>query len=195
MNEIMLSFGNFFSSHLGELLTFIVSFGAIIVSWRCIKRTMNVEVKKSIILRKLDYGERALVDLKSSIEDLKALLILIHGNLSDERLEIVCQSLIQGIEKCAKLQSQMRSNLMFANLYFNFIKLNSVEAAFEKLQQIFFKWKQWGAIAEMDHNVREELRVSIKDLGAIVEEDLSYFQEMHSILLGKFNDYVDAKTW
>ena len=46
------------SLHFGELLTFGVSLGARAVSWICTKRTMKVEIKKSIILRKLDYAER-----------------------------------------------------------------------------------------------------------------------------------------
>lgn len=135
---------SFVASHLGELLTCGVSLCAIVVSWRCVKRTMHVEIKKAIVLRKLDYAERALVDLSTVIENAKALLVVIHGNLSDEHLEFVRQTLNTGIEKYAMGQMNMCPNLMLANVYFNFIKIIQVDDAFEKLKQIFVKSRQWG---------------------------------------------------
>ena len=188
MNGMLHSFCNFASLHFGELLTFGVSLGALVVSWICIKRTMKVEIKKSIILRKLDYAERALIDLSSTIEDAKALLLVINGNLSDEYLEIVRQSLNQGFAKYAMTQNQMRSNLMLADVYFDFINLISIEDSVEKIKQISAKSRQWDAVEMMEYAAREELRMCIKEVGLIIEKELAHYQAMRSTLFKKFNN-------
>lgn len=185
---------SFVASHLGELLTCGVSLCAIVVSWRCVKRTMHVEIKKAIVLRKLDYAERALVDLSTVIENAKALLVVIHGNLSDEHLEFVRQTLNTGIEKYAMGQMNMRPNLMLANVYFNFIKIIQVDDAFEKLKQIFVKSRQWGGVDVMDSDAREELRKCIKEVEDIIEKELAHYQTMYSTLFKKFSDCVGAKV-
>lgn len=178
---------SFVASHLGELLTFGVSLGAIVTSWMCIKRTMNVEIRKSIVLRKLDYAERALAGLSLIIEDANALLLVTNGNLSDENLEIVRQVLNQGLEKWTTKQIEMRSNLMLANLYFNFIQVIHLKDSFEKLKEIFVKSRQWGTVEVMDQESREELRKCIKEVGLIIENDLAHYQAMYLVLLEKFN--------
>ena len=56
----------FVDAHLGELLTFTVSFCAIFTSWKCIKRGMRAEIEKALVLRKLECLEDALAEVIES---------------------------------------------------------------------------------------------------------------------------------
>lgn len=184
MDGFLESLWAFIDAHLGELLTFTVSFCAIFTSWKCIKWGMRAEIEKALVLRKLDRMEDALAELAGALEIADALVLLINGgDIADENLEAV--RVIAG----AKFQELLRGfktldeKWRYVNIYFGFSVPSTMKEDVEKICVIERQTKNFDSVATLSTQQLETLRTSFKLLAEVIDSDASRWRKFYSDMM------------
>lgn len=184
MDEFLESLWFFINAHLGELLTFVVSFCAIFTSWMCIKRGMYADIEKTLILRKLERVEDALVELVGVLEIADAIVLLINeGNIADENLETMRGIIGSKVQELLDGFNVIDKKWRHANIYFCFSAPATMKEGVEKICQIAQQTKDLGLVATLSEQQRETLRESFKLLAEVIDSDASRWRKFYSDMM------------
>ena len=184
MNGFLGLLWTFVDAHLGELLTFTVSFCAIFTSWKCIKRGMRAEIEKALVLRKLERLEDALAELAGALEIADALVSLINGgDIADENLEAMRVIIGAKFQELLRGFKTVDEKWRYANIYFGFSVPSTMKEGVEKICAIERQTKNFGSVATLSTQQLETLRTSFKLLAEVIDSDASRWRKFYSDMM------------
>ncbi len=171
---------SFVASHLGELLTFAVSLGAIVTSWMCIKRGMNAEVEKALILRKVEIVEQAFVSLEMTIEiEEQARAFLLGDFKSKQEQGVALCECLQKLQDLRLNEAQFGSKMLQAAFYFNLVKFREISSIMASIRDVTLLLKDLNENPETQDS-QKSLIMCIEKIRKILEEDLEHWRTIRT---------------